>query len=370
MRASKHSPLHVVGPIARLPRGSRGARGLTLIELCAGVLALVGLCAGVMPALRSARSASQTTACQQNLGRIQQAALVYAASDPNELMIPIGAGDAASQSIYTSAYGYGGKSGWWLSKLNGQPATQSPLAGGPQYKMGARDRPLNRILFKTPFGGPPLVTGRGGPVEDWSFDMRWDVGVYHCPSDAGFPGLHHAGWKNSHLSSYDYYGTSYSASTLFIKTGAPSEPLKSLSVYAREASAVPAPSSTIAYMENAARFAWIVNNPALDQSGGCWPYIFADYIAHGWHGQDFQFNVAFADGSVGSRETRGFGRQPDLVCPPGLLCDCFAVRTADWRIDTAPAPLKVTSKSYPSTGTWMVLNDGYSVGGNSWDIVQ
>jgi prepilin-type processing-associated H-X9-DG protein len=339
-------------------------RALTLIELGVGIMTLITLAATALPAVRSARQSSLVTHCQSNLGRIQAAALIYSSEDANELIIPIGPGDANSVEIYTSSYGYGGRSG----RGSEMDVNQSPFGGSPLYQMGTPHRPLNRILFKQRFPGGVLVTDRSA-FEDWSSDARWDVGVYNCPADNGFPGMHHQGWKQSGRTSYDYYGTSYAANALFVGTPASQQPLYSFSAYGRPVSSVPVPSLTVAYQENAARFAIFANNPNLDQTECSWPFSVGAYTAHGWHNQDFRFNVAFIDGSVRFEEIRGFGRQSNVTCTPGgpYPCQCVAVRTANWRMDVAPAPFVVVGKTSCCYGGAISIGDGW---GASFFIVQ
>jgi prepilin-type processing-associated H-X9-DG protein len=330
-------------------------------------MTLITLAATALPAVRSARQSSLVTHCQSNLGRIQAAALIYSSEDANELIIPIGPGDANSVEIYTSSYGYGGRSG----RGSEMDVNRSPFGGNPLFQMGTPHRPLNRILFKNLFPGAVYVQDRrgGSSGTDWSSDARWDVGVYNCPADNGFPGMHHQGWKQSGRTSYDYYGTSYAANALFVGTPASQQPLYSFSAYGRPVSSVPVPSLTVAYQENAARFAIFANNPNLDQTECSWPFSVGAYTAHGWHNQDFRFNVAFIDGSVRFEEIRGFGRQSNVTCTPGgpYPCQCVAVRTANWRMDVAPAPFVVVGKTSCCYGGAISIGDGW---GASFFIVQ
>jgi prepilin-type processing-associated H-X9-DG protein len=351
--------------IAAIPDArKRRNRALTIVEVCVGVVALATLIGASASGLRAARQDNALAMCQANLGRIQTAALIYSSEDPRELLIPMGIGDSLTSEIYTSPYSFGGRSGLGLSA--DFEIQSSPFAGWILYRMGARDRPLNGILFKNPFPGPMLVTGRGGQSEDWSGDARWDVGVYNCPADSGFPGMHHYGWRQSDRTSYEYYGTSYAAATLFVGVGSGS-PLASFSVYGHAASTTPDPSRTIAYQENAARYAIFANNHDLDQQGICWPYPVGNMTAHGWHDQDFRFNVAFADGSVRFEEIRGYGTQPSLTCAPSYrFCTCVAVRTSAWKLDLNPAPPVVTTKIRSgSSQSSIAISDGSE---QSWAI--
>ena len=78
-----------------------------------------------------------------------------------------------------------------------------------------------------------------------------------------FPGMHHAGWKQSGMSSYDYYGTSYSANSMYIYDPINPTNLFTNSIYLRPLSNVPDPDRTLLHMENAARFAYSSYDPEL-----------------------------------------------------------------------------------------------------------
>ncbi|MCH8966426.1 MAG: hypothetical protein IID43_01990 [Planctomycetes bacterium] len=64
----------------------------------------------------------------------------------------------------------------------------------------------------------PLVDyqdSRGRRSSNWLADTTLDLDFYKCPSDTGYKGYHFTAWKDSGLSSYDHYGTSYTACTLW-----------------------------------------------------------------------------------------------------------------------------------------------------------
>jgi prepilin-type processing-associated H-X9-DG protein len=344
---------------ARYHGGRITPGGFTLIELCVGVAALAGLFAVVAPAARSTREASLAAHCRQNLERIVQASLVYASEDSAEWVIPVALGDWLTSDRNVAPYGFGGKSGWFDTKPSGNPEF-SPFSGGPLYRMGAPDRPLNRILFKTPIAPPLIVQGRSGERFDWTYDTRHDLAVYRCPADSGFPGMHYRVWRDSGLNSYDFFGTSYAASTLFLSDSA-NAPSWSVTPYAHALSAVPAPSNTLAYMENAGRFGYRARNTSLGQNGCYWPYPEASQTANGWHGAPFRFNVTYVDGHVAEVEMRGYGQPAGQVpCAPqaGSWCDCYAFRTAAWRLDIMPAAWAQTYKIRPADPP------------AAWDIVE
>jgi prepilin-type processing-associated H-X9-DG protein len=202
------------------------------------------------------------------------------------------------------------------------------------------------------------------------------VDVYRCPSDDGFSGMHHAGWKNSGLSAYDYYGTSYAANCLLV--GPPSEfQLRSISPYRRPVSDVPNPANTVAYMENAARYSVYANNPeehvqqGPPASGCYWPYAIGDFTAQGWHGTPFRFNVSFVDGRVAQVNMKGHGvlelpYYPSPDCADGR-CKCVVIRGQGYQLDTLPAPFRLTPKRRSSFGGMVAVEDG---SGSVFDIVD
>jgi hypothetical protein len=174
--------------------------------------------------------------------------------------------------------------------------------------------------------------------------------------------MHHRAWRDSGLSSYEFYGTSYATVPLFVGLIGESW-IKSFSAYAHKVSAIPAPSTTVTYLENAARFAFMARNDSLDQSLCGWPYPAGNQTAHGWHGMDFQFNVAFVDGAVRNISMRGYGRTPGAYCPAMAVgCECAVVRGEGWRFDVAPAPLAFTSKTITGGGGGGSTTD--------WDVVE
>jgi hypothetical protein len=190
--------------------GNSRRTGLTLVESLFAISALAILFIQAVPAAQRARSDARLVLCQDRMGGIARASLIYAAQDPNELVIPIGMTDAVRPETIFSAYAFGGKSGtdaWY------DPTLRTSRFSGT-IDLDANQRPLNKILYKKDFPAPiDVIPGYG--IFDWSRDGRLDLKEYHCPGDVEFSGMHHQGWKNRGSSSYNYYGTSYAANTLF-----------------------------------------------------------------------------------------------------------------------------------------------------------
>lgn len=332
-------------------------RAISVLELLA-VCGVVGLLLGqALPAAHQARSSARRTECLSKIGQIARAGLVYAAQDPNELAIPIGEKDAESPYYLFSYHNYGGKSGRGAAGADDAYLTTSDFAGAA--KMNAARRPLNAILYKQPFPDPSLEGSEADPA-DWSRDARLDLDTYYCPGDRGFTGLHHDGWRDSGLSSYNFYGTSYIANADHVRD--PSKPfLYANSPYKRPISGIINPAKTLLYLENAARFALFApNTEEFDQSGCYWNTELyrrvknENMVAHGNHGVDWSFTTARVDGSTAFVRMKGHGRvleAPGLgpFCDPygngGERCDCIYIRGIDWQRDILPADPIETHKT-------------------------
>lgn len=186
------------------------------------------------------------------------------------------------------------------------------------------------------------------------------IPVHPLPSDRGYTGHHHPAWTRSRLMSYDHYGTSYSANTLW--HGA----IANYGPYLRALSRIPRSANTVLFIENCGRFAWHADVDmeskccSAGSGQGTWSRAMAPAAVKGWHGEIFHFVTAFADGHA--RVVRMPGR---LYPPPvGLeleqvieeghqaipVCTGWNhfVRGHRWQIDTNPATVKPVNP-YPDS---------------------
>jgi prepilin-type N-terminal cleavage/methylation domain-containing protein len=363
----------------RIRKGGTKNRAFTLVELLVVVSIIALLIAILLPSLKRARESAKRVACNAGLRGVAQAGLTYAADDKDEFSIPIGYGDAKFDDSRYAYVGYGGKSGRGASL-----DLATALFGGANW-MGAVHRPLNTVLFKDGVVGPKGSTGGGGSGRgstgalDWSADAAQDLGLYHCAGDKGFTGMHQRGWKDSRLSAYDYFGTSFAANPLLIGVPGSQDPLKSNSMYRRPMSRVPSPSNTVLYWEYSARYAFYADNDITKggeyiqttvPGGGCyWPYTeYLNMTAHGHHGQDWNFNVSFGDGHAAWIKVKGHGYVDVDLANLGSYCKgtggtsnrckCVYVRGLGWQLDTLPSTPVVTNKANSGVSGQLASKEG------------
>lgn len=313
-------------------------RGFTLVELLVVVSIIALLIAILLPSLKRARENAKRIKCGANIRAIAQAALTYAADDPKEATIPIGEADELYPESYFCFYGWGGRGG-----KDDQPApyTTSIWSGG--NRMSANDRPLNHVLYK---GG---MKTKGGGLAGWRADCELDLELYNCPGDKTFPGMHLLGYKRSNRSSYDCFGTSYTANCFLVGVGGLGTSLSSNSMYRRPMSRVPNPANTLMYYENAARYAAYANNSIAnggeyEQTDCFWPYAYGAFTAKGYHGQDFHFNAAFGDGHAAYVKIKGHGLVHYAEGVVAATNRCILHRGIGYQWDTLPAALVPTHK--------------------------
>lgn len=358
--------------LRKVRRGRQSPSAFTLVELLVVVSIIALLIAILLPSLKRARENAKRIKCNTNLRSLAQAGLTYAADDKNEFAIPSGPGDQTSEA-YPAYIGFGGKAGVGLHANN---VGNSPFAGGPTYRLGPDDRPLNKVIYKGKISSVRTSGGVGrGSSIDYSPDTKLDLDLYHCPGDKGFPGMHHKGWWKSGLSGYDYYGTSYSSNPYLVGLGSANQPLDSNSIYLRPMSRVPNPTNTVLYSEYAMRFAVFADNKEeYNQPGSCWPYPGADRkVARGHHSQPWWFNVSFGDGHTDWVKIKGYGyltgvkKAPSCGGPTG--CPCLTQRGKGWQIDTMPAELIPTHKIRTGINdTLVAIMDGAA--SEIWDLQE
>ncbi|MHC4065120.1 MAG: hypothetical protein ACYSUI_11575 [Planctomycetota bacterium] len=310
--------------------------GITLMELVATSAAVALAAALLAPAVADVSRRGKDTICLQNLARIAQASIVYAAADEHEQAVPVhpqvnNQGTPPSLRRATAAYAWGGKSG------RGQEGSDLFFWGTGRAK-GPATRPLNEILYGDVF--PDYSLNPGPDLINWIRDSELDLSVYRCPSDNGYTGIHYTAWADSKLTSYDHYGTSYAASALWIYIpGANNCPgggggscCASDSPYGHRLSEIVDPAQTLYYLENCARYAFL--NGTVDTSCD----TASQDVVEGWHGQPWLFNAAFVDGHAAPIHLRGY-RNPHLGHYPEREYNywhCVIIRGDDWQLDTLP----------------------------------
>lgn len=323
------------------------SRGFTLIELLVVVSIIALLIAILLPSLKRAREQAKSTVCLASLKGISTAGNTFAASNSGELTIPIhpliGQVNGALGEVE-----WGGKAGRG-DVIVGDPSQIVNSKWGTKFQRGPSTRGLNSVIYKggfTDYGNPPMP---GPDDSNWINDTNLDLKMFRCPSDKGWTGLHYSAWKNSGLSSYDHYGTSYAAVTSWIGVSGGNCTLFSNSSFLKPLSRVPNPANTVYFMENCGRFGWRINYGTTDDcqflSGDTPEAPERDII--GWHQKPYVFNVAYVDGHASVVTMRGHNHpQARLSSYPawkGRPTDydfwhCVINRGKDWQLDTLPAP--------------------------------
>lgn len=325
------------------PNGSGGGeiprrRGIGRVDALGVVAFGVVMAALMIPAAGALRVSSKESQCLNNLARIGFANSVYAGENVSDPALPVHRlqfqqcgpdfQGLCTTPSYIGAYEWGGKSGVgrpdWLD-LGGDFGSKYGTAAG----FGPATRPLNRILYKKPFVDY---------TEPWDWlgaalDTQLDLPEFHCPADIGYTGIHFPAFRDEGQSSYDHFGTSYTANMFMVANQGGGE-MRSNSPYLHKLSAIRNPGRTLAYYENNGRFAWSAA-PMLSDCLWIGPGI--EGTVRGWHGKDWTFNAAFIDGHVGSIYMGSFVNEivfPDENTQQGLRC--IIVRGEGWQKDTLP----------------------------------
>ena len=317
---------------------SRGA--FTLIELLVVVSIIALLISILLPSLKRAREQAKTVMCIANVKGIATASLIYANGDRQGQCIPVHPLTGLKVADVGS-YDWGGKSGSGEPQQGRDPVTS---LWGTQQGRGPATRPLNAVLFKARF--TEYSRDAGINQENWISDATLALKQLKCPSDRGYTGHHFQAWANSRLSSFDHYGTSYAANTLWCNSHQKLCVVKSWGPFLRPISRVPNAANTIYYIENCGRFGWRASKANADDI--CWTSSDGPHfsqsdepkIIKGWHGKPYEFVSSFVDGHAGLVKIDGFKWPPPNTPrdPDGnlMIWRCHVIRGPGWQLDVLP----------------------------------
>ncbi|NOT02388.1 MAG: prepilin-type N-terminal cleavage/methylation domain-containing protein [Phycisphaerales bacterium] len=331
-------------------RGKHGAGvgnrrlGFTLVELLVTISIIALLITILLPSLKTAREQARTVVCLSSMKGVAIASNTYATADRNEQAIPVhpltGGPDTGAD---VGSYDWGGKSGI------GEPRAGSDIMTsrwGTANGRGPATRPLNTVIAKTTF--TDFRDDPGVNQANWFSDTRLDLGHYRCPSDRGYTGHHFQSWRHSRLSSYDFYGTSYAANSIWCAVHQNQCVIKSWGPFLRPMTRIPNPANTVYYIENCGRFAWRSNLKKTQND--CWTATDGPHFSQtselqpvkGWHGKLWHFVTGFVDGHVAMVKIDGFLWPPPIIPVDihgdQILARCHVIRGHGWQFDVLPAP--------------------------------
>lgn len=386
---------HTSAQTSKLRAGFRS--GFTLIELLVVIAIISLLIAILLPSLENARKQAKRAACMSSIKAIATTSRVYEADDEQGWGIPVhpmqrfcGDGElmdpenVCTTPLYVGAYEFGGKSGigrqgWPFSNY---PIPELTSRYGTANGFGPGTRPMNKLLYgsmpnfgKFPPDGSLLDNNRTQATAD----TKLNLDVFKCPGDDGPPrGGHCNDWvsEGNGISSYDWFGTSYSANIFMIGSTAGGQQ-QTNSPYMRPVTRIPTPSRTIYYEENIGRWAWAAKTDICSFLPGV--DVGPTKQLGGWHGQDWTYNRSFVDAHAeyqkiyieGTEDSNGFANhyRNEVLSSYPLINDtmspgcpqttdeytplqifCIIVRGQGWAKDTLPANLICTGIDHDGDG--------------------
>jgi len=323
-------------------------------EVAASIIFTAVLMTALAPTLGSVRVSSKDSRCFSNLMQISYANIVYASRELSDPALPVHefwtrqCGDdyvgVCARPSFIGAYEWGGKSGTGRGGFKDYPGALGSRYG-TNAGFGPATRPLNEVLYKKEFADA-LEEGEFNRIQAQQ-DMILDLPEVRCPADTGYSGIHFPDFRDEKKSSFDYFGTSYTAN-MFMTANSGGGEMKSNSPYLHRLSGLTNTSRTLAYYENNGRFAW----SAAPMPPSCrWIGQNFDGTVTGWHGLPWVYNAAFIDGHADRIYMRSF-KNPLAVDDPDLQSSsrCIIVRGENWNKDTLPVPRVPSAVSWGGGG--------------------